>query len=71
MHEGVVVIRRWHDYLGALLDVELELACLSGEVILVALALYCLGSTQPLSCLGSSVAEHLPSKQCVVGSSPT
>ena len=30
-----------------------------------------LTQAQPLSCLGSSVVEHLPSKQCVVGSSPT
>ena len=34
-------------------------------------SLVCLDSTQPLSCLGSSVVEHLPSKQYVVGSSPT
>ena len=33
--------------------------------------MYCLDSGQPLSCLGSSVVEHLPSKQYVVGSSPT
>ena len=33
-------------------------------------SLYCLDSAQPLSCLGSSVVEHLPSKQCVVGLSP-
>ena len=34
----------------------------------------CLDSTQPLSCLGCLVVEHLPSKQYVqyvVGSSPT
>ena len=30
-----------------------------------------LDSTKPLSCLGSSVVEHLPSKQYVVGLSPT
>ena len=33
-------------------------------------ALYCLDSAQPLNCLGSSVVEHLPSKWCVMGSSP-
>ena len=31
-------------------------------VRLVALALYCLDSTQPLSCLGSSVVEQLQTK---------
>ena len=35
------------------------------------LPLYSFDLTQPLSCLGSSVVGHLPSKQCVVGSSPT
>ena len=40
------------------------------QVRLIALALYCLDSAQPLSCLGSLVVEHLPSKQYVVGSSP-
>ena len=34
-------------YPGPLLYVELEFACLSGEVRLVALALYCLDSAQP------------------------
>ena len=51
----------WFNYLGPLLDVELEFACLSGWVRLVALALYCLDSTQPLSCLGSSVVYRASS----------
>ena len=34
-------------------------------------ALCCLDSAQPLSCLVSSVVEHLPSKQSVVGLTPT
>ena len=61
----------WFDYLSPLLDVELESTCLSGWVRPIALALYCFDSTQPLSYLGSLVVEHLPSKQYVVGSSPT
>ena len=52
-------------------DVELESTCLAGSVRPIALSLYCFDSTQPLSCLGSLVVEHLPSKQYVVGSSPT
>ena len=61
----------WFNYPGPLLDVELEFACLSGKVRPIALALYCLDSTQLLSCLGSLVVEHLPSKQCVTGLNPT
>ena len=57
----------WFNYPGSLLDVELEFTCLSGYVRPIALALYCLDSTKPLSCL---VVEHLPSKQYVMGLVP-
>ena len=52
-------------------DVESESTCLLGYTRPIVFALYCLDSTQPMSCLGSLVVEHLPSKQYVVGSSPT
>ena len=42
------------NYPGPLLEVELESACLSGQV---RLPLYSFDSTQPLSCLGSSVVR--------------
>ena len=48
------------NYSGPLLDVRP-----------IALDLYCFDSTELLSCLGSLVVEHLPSKQYVVGLSPT
>ena len=60
----------WFNYPGPLLDVELEFCLLIKLVRSIALALYCLDSTQPLSCLSSLVVEHLSSKQYVVGSSP-
>ena len=53
--------------------VELEFACLSGYVRLVALALYCLDSAQPaeLPQYIAQLVEYLPHKQYVVGSNPT
>ena len=44
----------WFNYPGPLLEVELESACLSGQV---RPPLYSFDSTQPLSCLGSSVVR--------------
>ena len=59
---------RWFNYPGPLLEVELESACLSGQGCGLCIALI-----RP-NHWAASVAqwlEHLPSKQCVVGSNPT
>ena len=57
--------------MGVLLDVELDLSLPVYRIRLDQLPLFNFDSTQQKSCLGSLVVEHLPSKQYVVGSSPT
>ena len=51
--------------------VELESVFISSWVRPIALSLFCLDSTQLLSCLSNSMVEHLPSKQYAAGSNPT